>query len=70
MLRRAKSYFVRPGDDLAHVDVNVLAALRNYGVEPPHDGIAAKQERQGAIGPRLIDYAVEQPFKGIAPWGD
>ena len=55
----------RPRDHFAHVEMNVLAALRDDRVDPPQQHIAKDQRRRGRvaslrIGQRIGD-ALERP---------
>ena len=66
MFRRAETDLARPRHELAHVGVDVLAALGDDGVERPDGEIAGKHDSHGALAARRIDQRVEQMLEAIA----
>ncbi len=66
MLRRAEAGLARPRHELAHVGMDVLAALGDCRVERPHGKIAGKHDEHGALAARRIDQRIEQTFEAIA----
>jgi hypothetical protein len=52
MLRRAPERLARPGDHLAHVEVDVLAALGDRAVERPQRAVGGEHRHDGALAPR------------------
>jgi hypothetical protein len=66
MLGRAEARVMRPRDHLAHIGVDVLAALGDGGVERPGREIAGKHDQHGALAARRIGERVEQALEPIA----
>src|SRR5215472_18389960 len=54
MFWRAPAGLARPGDHLAHVEVNVLAPLGDRAVQRPDTTITGKRERGRALPPGRI----------------
>ena len=66
MFRRAETDLARPRHELAHVGVDVLAALGDDGVERPDGEVAGEHDDHGALAARRIDQRVEQALEAIA----
>src|SRR5262249_41687599 len=61
-LRIAERRLARPGDELAHVEMDVLAAFRQYAVKGPYGHIAGEHQHDRAR-PLGIDQRVGEAFK-------
>ena len=66
MFRRAETGLARPRHELAHVGVDVLAALGDGRVERPDGEITGEHDEHGALAARRIDQRVEQALEPIA----
>ena len=56
----AERRLARPGDRLAHVEMDVLRALREHAVERPNRDIGSEQLDRGAIPPLRVDQCIRQ----------
>src|SRR5437763_11214271 len=65
MLGRAESRFARPRDHLAHVEMQVLAALGDGAVERPDRDIARQQREDGALAAPRVGERIEQAVEEI-----
>ena len=64
MLGRAEQVLARQRDHLAHVEMEVLAALGDDAVEAPERGIGEHQPEAGTLAPRRVHQRIEQTFDG------
>ena len=65
MFRRAEAHLARPRHELAHVGVDVLAALGDCRVERPDGEIADEHHGHGALAARRVDQRIEQTLEAI-----
>ena len=60
MLKRAQQILARQRNHFAHIEMEILAALGDGGIESPDRGIGGEKPEACAIAPVGIDERVEQ----------
>ena len=55
MLCITKRRLARPGDELAHVEMQVLAALGEHGIRCPQGDVTEERKQDGAVATARVD---------------
>ncbi len=63
MLGRAERHLARPGDHLAHVEMDVLTALGDGAIDRPDRCVSGEQRQNGAFPARGIEKGFEQALE-------